>query len=133
MYFYVFCLNNNKKLIKTIRFEGEFSSTINISKTLFAQKIAFEANKAVVIVHTHPNGNHNPTQADIKATKCLINSADSLGIKFDDHVIITNDRYFSFLKSGLLSDLIKDIKINGYKNEYGEIIDENEDDQTEVD
>lgn len=105
--FYIFCLNGQKKLIKTIKFDSDLSSIINVPITELTQHIVFNANKGILIMHTHPNGNPNPTRADVNATKHIIDLCKVIGIKFEDHIIITGSRFYSFLTSGLLEALNK--------------------------
>lgn len=107
--FYVFCLNNKKRLIKTIKFNGNLSSAISVSKTEFAQKIAFESNKSIIILHTHPNGDSQPTDADIVATKRLFEATIAVGLKFEDHIIVANNSYYSFSNSKLLKMLKEEV------------------------
>ena len=105
--FYVFCLNGKKKLIKTIKFNSDLPSEISVPLTSFAEKIIFKSNKSIVIMHSHPSGDAKPTSADLDATARLMSSISTLGVKLDDHIIITETEYFSFRNSGLLEDMEK--------------------------
>ena len=60
-----------------------------------------------MILHTHPSGDSRPTRADIDATMKVINFCSSWGIKFDDHVIITEREFFSFRNSHFLDKMLK--------------------------
>lgn len=52
---------------------------------------------AFIIVHNHPGGTLEPSEADKKVTKILSNLGKELEIKMLDHIIIgLNDKYFSF-------------------------------------
>lgn len=57
---------------------------------------------ALVFTHNHPNQNVEPSEQDIDLTKSLILAAKSLGIKVFDHIIVSNNNYFSFRKNGLI-------------------------------
>ena len=46
--------------------------------------------------HNHPSGDLRPSGADIEATRTLIEVLKPLGIHVFDHLIIANDRYYSF-------------------------------------
>ena len=50
----------------------------------------------VFIIHNHPGGNINPSTADIKYTIELGKTLDALNILLLDHLIISNDTYYSF-------------------------------------
>lgn len=56
----------------------------------------------IILVHNHPSGNLKPSKADLDITKKLKNSCDLLDISLLDHLIITNDNYFSFADEGLI-------------------------------
>ena len=46
---------------------------------------------SIVISHNHPSGKDTPSQEDLSMTKRLLQSADILGIKLLDHVIVSSD------------------------------------------
>jgi len=107
--FYIFCLNSEKKLIKTFKFDSDMISAVGVPIAEFSQKIAFPANKSIVIMHTHPSGDTNPTDSDIEATKRMINIAMMMGVKIDDHVIVANNKYFSFNDNGMIQLYVDEI------------------------
>ena len=55
-----------------------------------------------VVLHNHPSGDPTPSEEDKKLTKDLKIHTDAIGIAFCDHVIIGENRYFSFSSEGLL-------------------------------
>jgi len=57
---------------------------------------------AVVFVHNHPSGDPAPSQEDQEITRRLKETGDMLGIRVLDHVVLGNDRFFSFTDRGLL-------------------------------
>ncbi len=125
--FYIFCLNANKKLLKTIKFNGDFESFISLELTQLAQKVLFNRNRGIVIMHSHPNGNRMPTKTDIKATKKLLDAVGVWGIKLEDHIIVTEDDFYSFFNNGLVEILAKNTEKdvtemleNEEFNKYGE-------------
>ena len=52
----------------------------------------------VVIAHNHPSGDPTPSRQDIASTDYLISFAKSLDITIVDHIIIGQNKYFSFSK-----------------------------------
>jgi len=56
---------------------------------------------SVVIMHNHPSGNIRPSEADIELTRQVKESLGTVNIELIDHIIIAQDRYFSF-KSHML-------------------------------
>lgn len=56
----------------------------------------------IILVHNHPSGDPCPSPNDCSFTKKLRTLTDAAGLKFYDHVIIGEGRYFSFADEGLL-------------------------------
>jgi len=59
------------------------------------------------IIHNHPSGNPEPSHNDIQLTRELVCAGKTLKIKVQDHLIIGNDRYYSFAEHGQIKDLEK--------------------------
>jgi DNA repair protein RadC len=57
---------------------------------------------AVILAHNHPSGSLNPSEADKNLTKKLKIAGENLDIKVLDHLIITENTYFSFADENLL-------------------------------
>ena len=56
----------------------------------------------IVIVHNHPSGNPAPSQADFQLTQTLHHACVILAIRLLDHIIVTQDKFYSFRQSGFL-------------------------------
>ena len=57
---------------------------------------------AVVFVHNHPSGDPAPSPEDIDITRRLKETGDVLGIRVLDHVVLGDERFFSFSDRGML-------------------------------
>ncbi|MBW2078201.1 MAG: hypothetical protein JRI71_11755, partial [Deltaproteobacteria bacterium] len=57
---------------------------------------------ALIFVHNHPSGSSEPSQSDKEITKDLIEASNTMQIKVLDHIIIGDNRYFSFADEGLI-------------------------------
>ena len=55
-----------------------------------------------VLVHNHPSGNPLPSAEDVDRSFRLAQDMRELGIRMLDHIIITQDGYYSFRESKLL-------------------------------
>ena len=53
-------------------------------------------------VHNHPSGNPEPSHEDRRVTEDLKNACQLMEISLLDHLIIGNDRYFSFADKRML-------------------------------
>ena len=58
-----------------------------------------------ILVHNHPSGELFPSEDDKDATDRLLKSGDMLGINIIDHLIISEENFYSFEDSGLLKEL----------------------------
>lgn len=64
---------------------------------------ALELNaSAIILVHNHPSGNPQPSQADIDMTQMVEAALTTLGVTLHDHVIIGKEEDASFRALGLL-------------------------------
>jgi DNA repair protein RadC len=55
---------------------------------------------AVVLMHNHPSGEAQPSEADIKVTRDLIRAGQLLKIEVLDHVIVGNPNNCSLRQLG---------------------------------
>ena len=71
-------------------------------REVFADVIADRA-AAVILVHNHPSGDIQPSEADRRTHDQLSDAAKILGPRVLDNIIVTRKGYFSFQESGLIS------------------------------
>lgn len=93
---------NEIKAEKTIS-RGGVHATVIDTRVIFREALKHLAT-AVIVVHNHPSGNINPSQADIEITKKLKAAGEYLDIPLLDHVIVSDRGYFSFVTEGLLNE-----------------------------
>ena len=66
-------------------------------------KIALEHNAAaVILVHNHPSGDPEPSQADRTLTTTLKNALDMIGTRILDHVVVGCEGCVSLAERGYL-------------------------------
>jgi DNA repair protein RadC len=56
----------------------------------------------LILGHSHPSGNPEPSPADLEATRRLAQIAAGLGIRLHDHLIFAGEEWRSFRHMGLL-------------------------------
>ncbi|NVN94777.1 MAG: DNA repair protein RadC [Bacteroidetes bacterium] len=100
--FWIIMLNKANKVIKYESIsEGGISETVADPKKIF--KMALENNAtSMILCHNHPSGNLKPSDADIKLTKKLKEAGLFLEILVVDHIIIGDEKYYSFADEGIL-------------------------------
>ncbi len=114
--FKVLYLNSQNQIIETADlFEGTITGSAISPREVIESAIKYRA-VSLVFVHNHPSGNPEPSQNDKQLTRDLVYAAAILQIKVLDHVIIGDNRYFSFAGEGLIEQYELDflgLKIKG--------------------
>lgn len=100
--FWILLLNSAHRLMNKQHIsKGGQAATVVDPKIIF--KIALEQNAAAVIMaHNHPSGNLFPSDCDIKLTRKIVGAGAMLDLPVLDHLIITDQAFFSFADQGLL-------------------------------
>lgn len=100
--FWVLYLNNSNKVIyKSQLSKGGITGTVVDVRLAF--KLALEHNAtAMILVHNHPSGVLQASDADKQTTKQMKQAGHSLSINILDHVIVTEKSYLSFADDGIL-------------------------------
>jgi DNA repair protein RadC len=80
---------------------GGMAGTVVDPKIIFRYALEHKAS-SVVLCHNHPSGNTKPSEADIRLTKNLVTAGKAIEISVLDHIIITQQSFFSFADEGLL-------------------------------
>jgi DNA repair protein RadC len=77
---------------------GLVNRTIVHPREVFADPIA-DRSCAVFCAHNHPSGDTSPSPEDDDVTATLLQAANVLGIRLLDHVIFSEEAYFSYCQS----------------------------------
>jgi len=100
--FHILFLNRaNLVLGKQPVSSGGMSGTVVDPKMIFKAALDNKAS-SVILCHNHPSGNTKPSDADIKLTKNIVEAGKVLEIPVLDHIIVTQNGFFSFADEGLL-------------------------------
>ncbi len=100
--FWILLLNRANVVIKKNQIsQGGVSGTLVDPKLVFKSALEHLAS-SIILVHNHPSGNLSASQADIKLTEKISNAGKLLEIPVLDHVIVSDQGYFSFADQGLL-------------------------------
>jgi DNA repair protein RadC len=100
--FWILYLNNSNKVIQELPLsKGGITGTLVDVRLAYKQALNLGAT-ATILVHNHPSGNLNPSAADKQLTQKFKTAGESLDIKVLDHLIITENSYFSFADEGML-------------------------------
>jgi DNA repair protein RadC len=100
--FWIIFLNNSNKVIyKSQISKGGITGTVVDTRIVF--KTALEQNAvALILVHNHPSGVLQASEADKQITRQLKLAGQTMSINVLDHVIVTENGYLSFADDGML-------------------------------
>lgn len=94
--FWIIYLNNaNKIQDKTQLSIGGITATLVDVRLIFKKGISLGAT-SIILCHNHPSGNLTPSSADIQLTEKIIKGGKILDIKVLDHIIVSEEGYYSF-------------------------------------
>ncbi|EAR02139.1 RadC family protein [Maribacter sp. HTCC2170] len=100
--FWIVYLNNSNKVIHTSQLsKGGITGTL-VDVRLVMKKALELGAIGLVLAHNHPSGGLKPSNADKQITSKLKNAALALDLKVLDHLIITQNDYFSFADESIL-------------------------------
>jgi len=98
--FWILLLNRANRILKKLNIsEGGISGTVADPKKIF--KLALDNNaSSIILCHNHPSGNIQPSESDVKLTNKLKDAGKLLDLPVIDHIIIGEDKYYSFADEG---------------------------------
>ena len=98
-YFYCYYFNNKQELIKRKNlFIGTINSATTHTREVFKEAYLLSAS-FIVCLHNHPSNDVEPSKADILFTKALMKTGEIQGIPVIDHIIVGENKYFSFYEN----------------------------------
>ena len=100
--FWVLALSRSSKVISKQRISVGAIDQTCVDIRLIMRVLIETGAVQFVAVHNHPSGNICPSMEDKKITERMNNAAALFNIRILDHVIITNDGYYSFNDEGLI-------------------------------
>ena len=96
-HFFVLCLATNGDIVGV---HDVSSGTVNASvvhpREVFTAVINTPRTAGFIAAHNHPSGNIMPSDEDKEVTARLKECGELLGIKMLDHVIVSENCYYSF-------------------------------------
>jgi DNA repair protein RadC len=100
--FHIALLNQRNKLIKSVKIsQGGISATSVDVRLIFKAALDLYATR-IILIHNHPSGNLAPSLQDNEITSRIVELGKLIEINILDHVIITNNGYFSYADKNLL-------------------------------
>lgn len=88
----------NNLITYKIVYKGGLNFHLVHMRDIFREIVRNNAYK-FICVHNHPTGDPTPSKSDYNTTLEILKNSNMMGIKFEDHIIIGYNCYFSFKES----------------------------------
>ncbi len=99
---YIMLLSASHMLLKELQLsEGTVNGTLLSPREIFIEALRYEA-VHIILIHNHPSGNPEPSEADIATTRQIFQAGKLLDICLSDHIIVGNGCYVSMMERGIL-------------------------------
>ena len=100
-HFYVMHLEvkSRVKMVELVSLGILDSSLVHPRETF--RRAVIQGSASIIVAHNHPSGEVDPSDADTKTTKILLDAGELLGISMLDHIIFAKDKFFSFKRNAI--------------------------------
>ncbi len=100
--FWILYLNNSNRVIEKSQLsKGGITGTLVDVRLLIKKALELNA-VSLILSHNHPSGTLKPSKADKSITDKIFKAAELMDIRLLDHLIITEESYFSFADNKML-------------------------------
>lgn len=100
--FHVLLLNQSATVIDSVRIGvGGLTETVVDVRVILREALLKRAT-ALILCHNHPSGNLRPSAHDDRLTRQVQEAAKLLNLNLADHVIFTDNGYYSYADEGRL-------------------------------
>lgn len=104
--FIILLFDKQFKLIKKCEvFKGTIDAVNVYPREIFKEALKENAS-FIVLAHNHPGGEVMPSIQDDETTKILVKNGQLIGIKVIDHLIVTQNSYFSYYENAKKNKLV---------------------------
>ncbi|MEO8583062.1 MAG: DNA repair protein RadC [Flavitalea sp.] len=81
--------------------EGGITATVADPRIILKKALAEDA-VSIILFHNHPSGSLRPSRADEELTGTIFKAAKLFDIRVLDHIIVSDEGYFSFADEGMI-------------------------------
>jgi len=92
----------NKVISTKTLFQGTLTASSVYPREVVRSALDHQA-AALIFAHNHPSGEPNPSSEDISLTRQLVFACRVMGITVHEHLVIGDNRYFSFADQGYIA------------------------------
>ncbi|HNP00293.1 MAG TPA: DNA repair protein RadC [Ferruginibacter sp.] len=100
--FAVLYLNRSNKILRfEIISRGGITGTVADPRVILKRALE-EGATSIILCHNHPSGGLRPSLADEELTRKIKHAAAYIDIRVIDHIIVSDEGYYSFADDGIL-------------------------------
>lgn len=103
---------------KVISVETLFKGTLTASSVYPREVVRAALNHqsaALIFAHNHPSGDPEPSPDDVSITRHLVFACKLMGITVHEHIVIGDNRYFSFADHGYIAQMNREYDTRDFK------------------
>lgn len=98
--FWILLLNKRNYLKKKIRLTAGGTDSVVVDIKLIFNHAILNKCSSIVVCHNHPSGEIRPSEPDKRITQKIKEAGRIIGIELLDHIIIGDNKYYSFSDEG---------------------------------
>ena len=99
---HVLLLNNMNRVIDSVKVgSGGYTGTM-VDIRYVLREVLMKRATGMILCHNHPSGSLKPSKEDDKLTQSIASACQIMNIRFLDHIIFTDRRFFSYKDEGRL-------------------------------
>jgi DNA repair protein RadC len=102
--FKVIYLNSQNQIIDTVDLSEGTVNSSSVSPREVIEGAIKNHGAAFIFVHNHPSGNPEPSTSDKSLTRELVYAGKIMRLRVLDHIVIGDNRYYSFAAEGLIEE-----------------------------
>lgn len=101
-FFKILLLDQSHKVLGyNVVSEGGINYTVVDVRIILQMAILCNAS-CIILAHNHPSGNLKPSTDDMKLTENIVNAAKLMNMRISDHIILSEEGYYSFADEGTI-------------------------------
>ena len=98
--FWILLMNQNYRLIKKVRISRGGISEVSVDVRIIIREAVLANATIMAVCHNHPSGSLRPSNMDNDLTYAIQKACSLMRIHFLDHVVITDEAYYSYHEKG---------------------------------
>ncbi len=107
----IFLDAKNKVIATETLFEGTLTASSVYPREVVLAALHHSA-PAIIFAHNHPSGDPEPSKDDFSITRQLIFACRTVGITVHEHLVVGDNRYYSFADQGYITRMNQDYERN---------------------